>query len=1129
VDLIRFGILGLGAGAIYAITGQGIVLVYRGSGVVNFAQGAFGMMGAFWFYLWRDAGMATPLALVLALGAGAAMGAATHLLVMRPLRDAPAIARLIATLGLLTFGLAFGLERWGDTPRLVAKLLPTDAVDLGADIIIGRDRFALLAIAVGTSVALMALYRWTRFGLATTAVAEDRRVTAIFGVSPDAVATGNWALGTALAVAGAILVVNVTGLQVVSLTLLVIPGLAAALVGGFRSFPLTLLGGLLIGVLESEVAYLQTKVSDPSALQGWTRAVPFAVIIVVLVVGGRYLPLRTERIERAPTIGTGRIAPLRTALVVIAAVALVSTVASERLVEAATTTATVSIVVLSLTVVTGYAGQISLAQFALAGTGGWIAAKLVVDHGASFAVAAIAGVALTIPIGVAVGLPALRTRGVNLAVVTIGLALVLESLVLNNSKRTGGITGMQIGSPELFGLDLDTTQHPERYAVLTILVLAVVGVVVANVRRGRVGRRLVAVRTNERAAAALGISVFGAKLYAFGLGAGIAAVGGVLMIFRRPTAVFYPAFSVFESILVIVYGVIGGIGYVGGAVLGGALAPGGLLVAAGGDLLDSATLVSLLLGLLLLAVLVLRPDGLASLPWPGRRWRDTRTQVLEPVSRPEIAPQGLEVERLSVRFGGVRAVDDVSFTVAPGEVVGLIGPNGAGKSTVIDAITGFNRPAGEVRLGGNSILRWSARRRAVAGLGRSFQHLELFDTMTVRENLLAACERRDRRAYLTNLLWPGRPRLGAAAVAAVEEFGLAADLDRRPPELSYGRRRLVSLARAVATEPSVLLLDEPAAGLSSRDSAELGVLLRRLARDWGIAVLLVEHDVALVLETCDRIVVLDAGVKIAEGPPDAIRTDPGVVAAYLGDESGGGDAGGAAGSAPRATPVGAVVAARELDAGYGQLAAVRGLDLGVAAGEIVALLGANGAGKTTTLLTLAGDLPPLGGEVVVDGRPTRQPLHRRANRGTSLVPEDKAVIRPLTAAENLRLARVERATALALFPELERCLDRKVALLSGGEQQMLSLAIALGRRPRLVLADELSLGLAPIIVERLLGALRAAADEGAAVLVVEQQVRRVLSVADRAVVLQRGQVVLTGSADELRDGPERLEAAYLHG
>ena len=1138
--MIRFALLGLGAGAVYALTAQGIVVVYRGSGVLNFAHGAVGMIGAFAFYTWRADGMAVPLALALALLLGAAIGVAIHVVVMRPLRRAPPLARLIATLGLLTLLLAFGTERWGDTARIVPKLLPIDGVKVFSGTIIGRDRLMLAAIALVLTLVLQAVYRFSQFGRATTAVAESRMVTASLAVSPDLIAAANWAVGTALAVFGAILIVNVTGLQVVGLTLLVIPALAAALVGGFRSFPLTLIGGLAIGILESEVAYLQTKVSDPASVAGLGRAVPFLVIISVLVVRGRALPLRSEVAERPPEVGSGKLRPITFPVVVLSGVLLVGLGLPDNLVEAATSTAAVAIVALSLTVVTGFAGQLSLAQFALAGMGAWMAARLVVNWDLPFELAAIVGILGAIPLGVAIGLPALRTRGVNLAVVTLGLALVIESLVLNNSTRTGGITGTHIGVASFLGIDLNTAVHPERYAVLAILCLAGVALVVANLRRGRTGRRLIAVRTNERAAAALGISVFGAKLYAFGLAAGIAAVGGILIAFRRPNVVFFPTFAIFESILVVVYSVIGGVGFVTGAVVGSALAPRALVATMARDIFSSDTMVRLFLGVLVIVVLMRVPNGLASIR-PGR-WLRGRKPAGDPLELGDITrvePLTLEALDVSVRFGAVTAVNCVSLAIRPGEVIGLIGPNGAGKTTLIDALSGFARVSqGEVRLNGRSLSRGSAHRRAVLGIGRSFQSLELFESMTVRENLQTACDRRDRLAYLTDLVRPGRAPLGPAAVAAVREFGLEADLDRRPEELPYGKRRLVAIARAVAARPSVLLLDEPAAGLGESETAELGLLVRRLAEEWGMAILLVEHDVMLVLGVCDRVAVLDFGRKIAEGTPDVVRDDSAVIDAYLGGTHAVAGPSVAVAMAADAQPSGLattmvttgatpLIACRGLAAGYGDLAAVRDLDLEVRAGEVVALLGANGAGKTTTLLTLAGELAPLAGEMDWKGSTGTSTLHRRAREGLAFVPEERAVVRDLSVADNLKLARADQSLAFELFPELAGLASRRAGLLSGGEQQMLTLARALGRRPTVLLADELSLGLAPMLVQRLLRAIRSAADDGVGVILVEQYARQALEIADRVYVLRRGRVVLEGSADELRRDFGRVEQAYL--
>ena len=243
----------------------------------------------------------------------------------------------------------------------------------------------------------------------------------------------------------------------------------------------------------------------------------------------------------------------------------------------------------------------------------------------------------------------------------------------------------------------------------------------------------------------------------------------------------------------------------------------------------------------------------------------------------------LDVRGLTVSFGGVHALSEFDVRVEPGEVVGLIGPNGAGKTTAIEAITGFVKPAaGTITLDGVDITRASRERRARAGLGRSFQQLELFDDMTVLENLLAASERRDFVAYLTALFWPGQAKLTPASIAAITEFDLASELHKLPTELSYGKRRLVAIARSVAAQPSVLLLDEPAAGLDETETRELGHLVRRLATDWGMAVLLIEHDVQLVLGVSDRVYAIQYGRTIGTGKPDEIRANANVIEAYLG-------------------------------------------------------------------------------------------------------------------------------------------------------------------------------------------------------------------------------------------------------
>jgi len=249
-----------------------------------------------------------------------------------------------------------------------------------------------------------------------------------------------------------------------------------------------------------------------------------------------------------------------------------------------------------------------------------------------------------------------------------------------------------------------------------------------------------------------------------------------------------------------------------------------------------------------------------------------------------MAPKTLEVRDLAVRFGGVVALDGLSLTVKPGEIVGLIGPNGAGKTTAIDAITGFVRPSrGEVLLDNVPIGRWPTHKRVLAGVGRSFQSLELFEESSVHENLRVASDKHTMAGYFTDIVYPSHAPLASAAVAAVAEFELKDEIDQRVSEISYGRRRLTAIARTLAVEPSVLLLDEPAAGLGSRETEELMLGVRRLASDWGMAILVIEHDMSFVMGVCDRIVVLDFGKQIASGTPKEIRNDPLVIAAYLGE------------------------------------------------------------------------------------------------------------------------------------------------------------------------------------------------------------------------------------------------------
>ncbi len=513
-----------------------------------------------------------------------------------------------------------------------------------------------------------------------------------------------------------------------------------------------------------------------------------------------------------------------------------------------------------------------------------------------------------IPIGGLLGTAALRARGLSLAIATLAFNVSIVAIVLNSQTLTGGVYGLQIGFVNLFGFDIDPVSFPQRYAIFVLLVLLGCSLALANMRRGRSGRRLLALRANERAAAALGIDVKSSKIIAFAISAMIASLGGILAVFLFPLATF-SAFDTVTSIEQVSNAALGGVGFITGPVVGAQGTSGGI----------TSTLVNLipgvndntltvLLGLLTLWVIVQVPDGAVPLQshvnarqvrflrklvhWPGR-WvperkskdeeqavEHARTRAISPV---RVEPAALEATDLLVAFGAVRAVDQVSFQLTGGEVLGVIGPNGAGKTTLIDALTGFvSLRSGQVRLDGADITRTSVRRRARLGISRSFQSLELFEDLTVRENLLAACDSHRWAPWVTDFVHPGRPQLSDGAIQAIRSFGLVDSLNQYPQELPLAERKLVAFARAVAARPRVLLLDEPAAGLDDKQRVFLRSVIRELADTWGMAVLLIEHDVDLVCSVSDRVLAVDFGRVIVLDAPAVVRAHPKVVESYLG-------------------------------------------------------------------------------------------------------------------------------------------------------------------------------------------------------------------------------------------------------
>ncbi|TMD91089.1 MAG: ATP-binding cassette domain-containing protein [Chloroflexi bacterium] len=512
----------------------------------------------------------------------------------------------------------------------------------------------------------------------------------------------------------------------------------------------------------------------------------------------------------------------------------------------------------------------------------------------------------------------------------------------------------------------------------------------------------------------------------------------------------------------------------------------------------------------------------------------------------------LRVRDIYVRFGGVVALDRVSIDLNRGEILGLIGPNGAGKTTLFNCISGVVQPdAGRIFFDGRSLRRVPPHERARRGIARTFQNLQLWKSMTLLENLAVPMDALGRRSTIADAL--GNPLSRFAERATMERarailhvLDLDAHANSLAGDLPAGIQRRVEIARALAMRPKLILLDEPAAGLDAGETKRLADLLNAVRERFHVSMLLVDHDMSLVMRVCDYMYVLDFGKILAQGRPAEIRSDRKVIAAYLGEPNPelpaapDGAVQPVITSADRkdgtpALPTGApLLGVKGLAAGYGALEVIRDVNLVVRPAEIVACIGANGAGKTTTLRAISGIVKPRAGRVFFGGRDiTGRTPERIAGMGLAHIPEGRGLFPRMSVEDTLLLAsdntgqRVDPSVAYEVFPRLKQRRWQAVGTLSGGEQQMVALARALLARPRLVMVDEMSQGLAPTIVRQLFEMLSVLRSKGIAVLLVEQFVESALEVADRAYIFEHGTAGHEAPAAELRADRKLISGSYL--
>jgi ABC-type branched-subunit amino acid transport system ATPase component/ABC-type branched-subunit amino acid transport system permease subunit len=909
----------------------GVVLIYRSSRVINFAVGALGAFSAallallvveyHWSY-WTAA--------LVAILAGGAFAAAVEMTVITRLFRAPRVIVLVATIGIAQLALAAQTALPGLKDISVDTAYPTafsGTWTIAGVQVRGSEVAVLIAVPLLT-LALTYFLTRTDVGKAIRAAAANPERAQLSAINPKLLSTVVWTIGGLLSAVSLILLAGTSG----SVTNLTTIGpstlgrvLAAALLARMVSLPRALAAGIAIGIVEAVVLY-----NTP------TQTGVFDGFLFIVVLGATWVMARhADRDEDASFSFAPRTKPIperlrslwyvralprmlgALAFCIAVAVPLIVTAPSRHFLYARILL--FALVALSLVVLTGWTGQVSLGQAAFAGIGALGSAALIngnpvalgygthrIDINVPHLSPAVAILVMTLvcaSIAVFIGAGALRAPGLFLAVVTFTFALAAEQYVYQRPFLSGG-SGSAGGSvfverPVVGSLNFASQRA---YYYLALVALGAVMLIIARLRRSGIGRAMIGVRDNVASAAAYTISPTKTKLLAFALAGAIAGFGGALLGGLLSTITVNEVFTVNDSVQILSIAVIGGVGSVTGPVLGS------LWVVGLPAFWPSSTLVPLLTSSVgLLVLLMYFPGGLVQIGYSIRdallAWLDRRLPAVaeqpkvQTIPRTRVVPARaadefedvLRAEHIGVRFGGRVAVDDVTIRVGAREVVGLIGTNGAGKTTLMNAIGGYVPAAGRIDLLRRDVSQLAAFRRARAGLGRTFQAARLFGDLSVRETFQVALEARHRtRLVSTALPLPRGFRVERQQRADAEEIihflGLGRYADHFVAELSTGTRRIVELGGLLALDARVLCLDEPTAGVAQRETEAFGPLLLRIRQELDASLLVIEHDMPLIMSISDRVYCLETGRVIAEGTPIAVRSDPNVVASYLGTD-----------------------------------------------------------------------------------------------------------------------------------------------------------------------------------------------------------------------------------------------------
>ncbi|HEV7466311.1 MAG TPA: ATP-binding cassette domain-containing protein, partial [Candidatus Dormibacteraeota bacterium] len=1142
---------------------------YRATRAINFAYGAIGGVGAALAVgLHLGHGLPWLLAVPLAVVVGVAVGGAVERLVIRRFRDAPRLVLTVATIGLaqLLGGVELLIPQVLGTNSLVGGFeTPLNRLHLAVDPIIltGNDLLILAVVPVVLAALCWFLLR-TQAGMAIRGIAENADRARLLGIPVGRLSLLVWLVAGGFAALTVTLTAPGSGLTIDAAAgaTLLLPALAAAVVADLESLPAAFAVGVGLGVVDQVVRWNIDK-------QATETVVFLVVIMVALLVRHR----RTSRVDAdqsswSITSGARPIAAALRALpeVRVARVLAVAAVAAAALLPPALATPSqldqasiwlvYGLVAISLVVLTGWGGTVSLGQMGIVGVGALVAGNLVSRWNIDLFLALGGGAVAGGLVALLVGLPALRVRGLFLAVTTLAFAVAVDSFFLNPANFRS-LMFADFERPVLWHR-FDLRSERALYLVcLGVLVLTVL--LVHGLRRARSGRALIAVRDNQRAAAAIAVPTVRTRLTGFVVAGVIAGVAGAL----HTTVLRSIGFHTYEtslSLLVFSMAVIGGLGSIGGALSGVAL------VELSGYLFPKLQLI--ITGVGMLVVLLVIPGGLAEAAERSRdralalvarrrgidlaRAADASSAEPDPIHAPAVAATGggarpalLHCHGVDAGYGSLQVLFGAELAVAEGEILALLGTNGAGKSTLLRAVAGLlDISAGRIEFDGAPV-HGHAERLAGRGLALMPGGRGVFPGLTVAENLRLACW----------LLRSDRAAVDTATERCLGLFGgLRGRLGIRAGELSGGEQQMLSLAMALATGPRLLCIDELSLGLAPTVIGQLVETVRDIHRG-GTTVVVVEQSVDVALRLAERAVFLEKGHVRFSGPTAELTRRPDLLrAVFLGrqqDGAPGGEAG------PAAGPVaGMRLECRGLTRRFGGIVAVDGVDLTVEPGEVVGLIGHNGAGKTTLFDMVSGFLDAQGGRVVLAGEDiTDRPPHRRAIAGLGRSFQEARLFPSLTVAETIAVA-LERhlanrdpiAAALRLPASTDaeaaaaRRVDELVAALglrayrdtlcgelSTGTRRVVELACVLAQDPAVVLLDEPSAGMAQRETEALARLLRTVrARTGCSMLVIEHDMALLSSLCDRLVALELGAVIAAGAPEVVLHDP-RVVASYLGG